>query len=848
MKKRNYYLKSRRLLKQIVAGVLAAALVCTSGGMPAYAGDGSAKQEDSVAAGIENVTGGTINNETASASDLHNPIPHFKRDGLKSPVYHSKLVDGKEVITFDEYSYVWFGSYPQEVVDTGTAKSNELVKELEAAFEKAGIQSGDLTVDGVKYRRIQKSDTNREDNFYKYSGEREELPTYRYFKWKPIKWRVLQVDGNKAFLCAEKALDSQEYNEEEADVTWETCSMRKWLNGYEGFTDLDRDGGKSFTAKSFYETAFTEEEQKAILETTVENKDHSYESGGKTVTIPGGNDTTDKIFLLSTEEVTNKTYGFDVTTGSSYTRQCSNTQYSSIMGSWYEVYCWLRTAGSTSSSAANVYYDGNVYSNGIDVNDFHGIAVVPALYLNLDSDTWTVAGKDDSEPIPDTVEWSSVYFGSYPQTEVTDKSIIAQIDAKLPTSGDVWVNGVKYRKISCDDTNYGEYFYNKEYDEYDDEDTTVYYRYFKWERIRWKVLNTDGSKAFLVAVNGLDCQEYNEEYADVTWETCSMRKWLNGYDGFADYDRKEGTSFTARNFMDTAFEKKEQGAILQTTLKNADNPDYGTAGGNSTNDKVFLLSLEDVQNDRYGYFDRASFRWVKTTDYGRAVGADTNTGGDNAEYKGNTYWWLRTAGSTSSLAAIVYDNGYVYSYGNIVYNLNFAVVPALYLNLASSSWTTADDGTSGTGGGSIISDTPKPDNPAPDNPTPDNPTPDNPTPTNPSSDKPSTGTPQTGGSQVGTGQTTTVAVPTTLKVKKAAKSFKATWKKIEGVDGYELQYSLKKDMKSAKKKKLSAGKKAVTVSKLKSGKKYYVRLRAYKIVNGQKVYSEWGKTKKVTVK
>ena len=346
-----------------------------------------------------------------------------------------------------------------------------------------------------------------------------------------------------------------------------------------------------------------------------------------------------------------------------------------------------------------------------------------------------------------------------------------------------------------------------------------------------------------MAVNGLDCQEYNEEYAVVTWETCSLRKWLNGYDGFVDYDRKEGTSFTARNFMDTAFEKKEQGAILQTTLKNADNSDYGTTGGNPTDDKVFLLSLEDVCNDRYGYCGRDSFRWVKSTDYGRAVGASTYTGEDNAEYKGNTYWWLRTAGSTSSGAAFVDYYGLVSSVGNGVHDSTFAVVPALYLNLASDTWTTADDGTSGTGGGSIISDTPKPDNP-----TPDNPTPDNPTPTNPSSDKPSTGTPQTGGSQVGTGQSVTVAVPTTLKVKKAKKSFKATWKKIEGVDGYELQYSLKKDMKSAKKKKLSASKKAVTVSKLKSGKKYYVRLRAYKIVNGQKVYSEWGKTRKVTVK
>ena len=94
-----------------------------------------------------------------------------------------------------------------------------------------------------------------------------------------------------------------------------------------------------------------------------------------------------------------------------------------------------------------------------------------------------------------------------------------------------------------------------------------------------------------------------------------------------------------------------------------------------------------------------------------------------------------------------------------------------------------------------------------------------------------------------------LASPSLSKVKKANKSFKANWKACEGVDGYEIQYSLKKNFKKAKKKTVKgAAKKSLKVKKLKSGKKYYVRIRAYKVINGKKVYSKWSAKKTVKVK
>lgn len=88
------------------------------------------------------------------------------------------------------------------------------------------------------------------------------------------------------------------------------------------------------------------------------------------------------------------------------------------------------------------------------------------------------------------------------------------------------------------------------------------------------------------------------------------------------------------------------------------------------------------------------------------------------------------------------------------------------------------------------------------------------------------------------------------KLSKGKKKFTVTWAKVSGVKGYQIQYSsdkkFKKNNKSVtvtKQKKTKA-----TVKKLKSKKKYYVRVRTYKTVNGKKIYSSWSKVKSVKTK
>lgn len=95
------------------------------------------------------------------------------------------------------------------------------------------------------------------------------------FRAEPIKWRVLSVDGDDALLLADQCLDARAYHDEKDEkITWENCTLRKWLN------------------EEFYNTVFTEEEKKAVKETTVVNEDSVWkDSDGYKHKVEGGNDT-----------------------------------------------------------------------------------------------------------------------------------------------------------------------------------------------------------------------------------------------------------------------------------------------------------------------------------------------------------------------------------------------------------------------------------------------------------------------------------------------------------------------------------------------------------------------------
>lgn len=268
----------------------------------------------------------------------------------------------------------------------------------------------------------------------------------------------------------------------------------------------------------------------------------------------------------------------------------------------------------------------------------------------------------------DYTSWSYVYFGSYPQSEVTDSNTINAITKVIETSGtagdagmDVWVDGVRYRRISKEDTTL-EYFGNKRY------------RYFKWEQIKWKVLGNDGNTLFLAADKAVDCKRYNykEEGSrdDATWEDSSIRNWLNN------------------SFYNTAFSNEEQTAIKTQHIENDDNSKFGTEGGNDTDDKIYLLSEYEVTNEENGFCgydsNQSVSRQVLPSDYANKRGTDNLD-----EF---CEWWLRTPGSEVRSAETVYYAGGLRPAGCMSAVANNGVCPALCIDLSSSAWTLADDG------------------------------------------------------------------------------------------------------------------------------------------------------------
>ena len=172
--------------------------------------------------------------------------------------------------------------------------------------------------------------------------------------------------------------------------------------------------------------------------------------------------------------------------------------------------------------------------------------------------------------------------------------------------------------------------------------------------IEWLVLKIDGSRALLISKYALDCRQYNTSCADVTWETCTLRKWLNGM------------------FLNAAFSKSERAMIPSVTVSADKNPRCNTSPGNSKTDHVFLLSITEVNK----YFSSHSARQCQVTAYCYVQGAYK---ADN----GNCWWWLRSPGVNSSHAAGVYSDGSVDEYGHYVNYDGYAVRPALWIDLGS---------------------------------------------------------------------------------------------------------------------------------------------------------------------
>ena len=188
----------------------------------------------------------------------------------------------------------------------------------------------------------------------------------------PVEWLVLDYDeeNHRALLLSRYGLDAKPYHKWRDPITWEKCDLRAWLND------------------EFLNTAFTEAEQAAILLTDVDNcRTQCYGWSPS-----GGNDTQDKLFLLSYGEA-HKYFNVQFGVKNNVAARVKPTDYAISRGSYHythnltaegEITAWwaLRSPGSFQYCSALVGSDGSLYHTYVD----SGTAVIrPAFWLDTDA-------------------------------------------------------------------------------------------------------------------------------------------------------------------------------------------------------------------------------------------------------------------------------------------------------------------------------------------------------------------------------------------------------------------------------------------------------------------------------
>ena len=171
----------------------------------------------------------------------------------------------------------------------------------------------------------------------------------------------------------------------------------------------------------------------------------------------------------------------------------------------------------------------------------------------------------------------------------------------------------------------------------------------------WRVLDVQGGMKLVITDKIIDRRGYHSTADVVTWETSDMRQWLNG------------------EFLDR-FSQQEQAHIATTTVVNRNNQWFGTIGGNDTQDRVFLLSIEEVVlyfGDSRRLANRPRDGWFIVDEFSDARAALYLDGWGTA-------WLLRSPGLSSHRATSVRANGDVGMNGSAV-SLLYGVRPAMWL-------------------------------------------------------------------------------------------------------------------------------------------------------------------------
>lgn len=252
--------------------------------------------------------------------------------------------------------------------------------------------------------------------------------------------------------------------------------------------------------------------------------------------------------------------------------------------------------------------------------------------------------KDCSEQIMDSRYLKAIF---YMEKEEYDKAIsLFRKTSEYKRTNELFVKCIKEK---CRNTTIGDYITFGHCKQSSN----------KYEDIEWLVLDKKDNNFLIISKYVIDSRAYNNELENVTWETCTIREWLN------------------KSFLSFYFSEEEISLVKETRVKADSNPECNTDPGNDTIDKVFLLSAKEANK----YFSSDEERRCVPTDYATKRGVITSKKCSiNGQPTCN--WWLRTPGYDQSCAVEVSGKGTInFDYGEDVYYEDNGMRPAMWICL-----------------------------------------------------------------------------------------------------------------------------------------------------------------------
>lgn len=460
------------------------------------------------------------------------------------------------------------------------------------------------------------------------------------FNNEPIKWRVLEIEDNTAYMIADKILDSYKYNLEQEVTKWGISPLKSWLGN------------------TFYNKAFNEEEKQDIYHAIVKTAYNSSWYGS------GVEITWERALAPSYYDPQIQRFGFDTNPKREHnTRYAKVTDYSASKGVPHITDngakknngIWMTRSDNSRFLPRWVDSNGKMFdSNGvfdwihirsqIKKSGAKVIGVRPTIHLDLSTTNWKYAGTVKSNG-----EVNEVSDAQNPnEVETPQGEFISVEDLDNPVMED----GVS----TWDCVYYGKY-----------PQTLGSDGKFKNEPVKWRVLSKDGNDLFLMADKALDARFFQDSKIKTTWENSETRRYINKY------------------LLNRLFTSRELENVKLSKVNTPKNPKNGRSGGGDTEDKLYLLSYQEIQNRDYGFtadYDKESdTRMISFTDYSYYKKTDNKV---QVSENNKAYWYLRSPGAHDQNVGIVWNNGWSDYNGTNVYHMKDAIVPVMHLDASDA--------------------------------------------------------------------------------------------------------------------------------------------------------------------